>query len=669
MRIVPKLSRRWEILLDSVLVFLLSAVVIRPLFKAGYFDKWGSIEGAIVADARFLIDHWWHPQWQPLWYAGTRFDYVYPPAVRYGTAILAMLTGFAPVRAYHIYLAFFYCVGMAGVYLLVRVATASRGMSWLCAAATALMSPSFLFLTPLRHDAWMLMPERLGVLAKYGEGPHMTALALIPFALAAAWLALERWRPAMIAVAALCAAAVVANDLYGAVALAMFYAILVWSFWITRQDKRIAWPAVMIPVLTAGLTALWLAPSYFTVTAENLRYLSEHGTTWSIWIALALAIVFALATDRFARGKTDRTWVVFATGCAIFFSLNVLGNYYFSFRIYGEPLNMAAELDLVYILFAATILRWLWSRTSRAPRVAAAVIAAAAFATTLVYLRHAWQMFPLGRSYQSRVEYRISDWLAKNMPDARTAESGSVRLWLDVWHDLPQLGGGSDLGLMNIAPQFAHWELLLGPKPEASILWMQCLGVDAIYVSDKSSEEMYKEIRYPQKFEGSLPVVFDDHAGNRIYQVPRRYPARARVVETARLNALQIPRSGEDVRNLRAYADVVEKGPDSPVTVVRPAADSMEVRAKLAAGESIVVQESYDPAWHAWSDGREMPIRKDVMNFMVVDAPPGDRDVRFVFAAAFEDQAGRGVSVIALLVVIGLGVGGRRKAAPPETRT
>ena len=147
--------------------------------------------------------HWPHPQWQPLWYTGTRFDYIYPPALRYGTALTSMLTGMWPVKAYHFYISFFYCIGIAGVYLLVRIGTKSRGMAWLSALATALMSPSFLFLTAIRNDSWMLLPARLGVMAKYGEGPHMTALALIPIALTFSWLAFENYRPAAIAMAGL----------------------------------------------------------------------------------------------------------------------------------------------------------------------------------------------------------------------------------------------------------------------------------------------------------------------------------------------------------------------------------------------------------------------------------------------------------------------------------
>ena len=85
------------------------------------------LKSTFIAEARFLIDDWPHPQWQPLWHAGTRFDYLYRPALPYGTVVISMATGYEPAKAYHAYTALFYCVGIAGVYLLVRIGMGSRG--------------------------------------------------------------------------------------------------------------------------------------------------------------------------------------------------------------------------------------------------------------------------------------------------------------------------------------------------------------------------------------------------------------------------------------------------------------------------------------------------------------------------------------------------------------
>jgi len=160
---------------------------------------------------------------------------------------------------------------------------------------------------------------------------------------------------------------------------------------------------------------------------------------------------------------------------------------------------------------------------------------------------------------------------------------------------------------------------------------------------------------------GVLPVLYDDHQGNVIYRVPRRWPARARVVETARLNVLKRPRFNDDVEYLQAYEDVIEKGPDSPAVLTRDGPDAMRVRARLAPGQSIVVQESYDPAWHAWSGGRPLAVRKDAMGFMGIDAPPGEQEIALAFVTPLENHLGRVLSVMAILVVIALSAAGIRE--------
>lgn len=661
MRTPFKLSRRREILLDFFLVFLFTAVLIKPYFKAKYTDKWSSIESTFIADARFLSAHWPHPQWQPLWYAGTRFDYIYPPALRYGTAAISKVTGFWPVKAYHFYVATLYCLGIAGVYLLLRIGMGSRGAAFLGAAMTATMSPIFLFMPRFRGDAWMWQPQRLGVLVKYGEGPHMSALALIPIALAFTWIALDARKLWAVGAAALVTAGVVSNNFYGAVALASFYPVLVWAFWITRQDKRIVMPAIAIPLLGYGLTAFWLVPSYFKVTAENMKYVSEHGTTWSIWVAVAVAVAFAVATDKLARGKAERTWEVFVAGSVVFYTLNVLGNHYFNFRISGEPMRLLPELDMIYIIAAVLLLRLMWLQPGKPWRIAAAAIVVLAFATTAGYIRHAWHMFPLSE-YQDRVEYKLTEWIGQNLPDQRMLASGSVRFWYDAWRDLPQLGGGSDQGVLNGKVEQAQWEINLGEKGAPSILWMQDLGVDTVFVSDEKSQEVYKDFMHPRKFEGALPVIFDDHAGNRIYRIPRRYMARARVVDTAKLNALKPPRYNDDVEYLQAYSDVMEKGPDSPVILSRLSTDAIRLRAHVEAGQSVVVQESYDPAWQAMSDGKPLGIHADVLGMMAIDAPPGDRQIELAFVTPTENVVGRLVAALTLLAVLALlGLGALRE--------
>src|SRR5450759_5263451 len=88
-------------LIDSALVFLFTCALIYPLFSLEYLDNWASIESTFISDARVLREHLPHPSWLPLWYCGTRFDYVYPPALQYGTALISLGFGVSTARAYH----------------------------------------------------------------------------------------------------------------------------------------------------------------------------------------------------------------------------------------------------------------------------------------------------------------------------------------------------------------------------------------------------------------------------------------------------------------------------------------------------------------------------------------------------------------------------------------
>ena len=660
-----KAHRTWPgVLTDSSVIFLLAAALIRPLFKIQYTALWYSIESTFIADGRFLSDHWPHPLWQPLWYCGTRFDYIYPPALRYGTAALSKAFSILPVRAYHLYIAFFYCLGIAAVYLFVRLAAKSRGAAWLAAMMTLLLSPSFLFLKDLRLDAWHLVPVRLGVLVRYGEGPHISALSLLPFALITGFLAIQSWRPALFALAALFSALVVSNNFYGATAMAVFFPILVWSVWVTHLDNWVWLRAAGIAALAYGLTAFWLVPSYLQVTTRNMQYVSRPGNVWSLWVALAVAITFGMLSLRFARGRREAAYQLFVCGSAMALALVVLGEHFFNFRLIGEAHRLAPEFDLAMTMFLVECVRYLWNSNftrlhgsfSRVPwpRFAVVVMVAASFVPSIDYLRHAREIFVRDPDYRERIEYRLTDWIGRNLPGARAFAVGSIRFWYDTWGDLAQMDGGSQQGLINdLIPQ-ANFFITSGQDAPAAVAWMQAFGVDAVIVTDKRSQEVYHDFVNPRKFDGVLPEIYNDHQGNIIYKIPRRYPGLARVVETRQFWSFKPIRSVLELDRLRAYVDAVENGPDSIGSSKWDGTDAMVLHANLKPAQSILVQETYDPNWKAYSDGRALPVHLDPVGFMWIEVPPGEREVRLQFETPLENRVGRIVSLASAVIVIWL---------------
>src|SRR5271168_1932023 len=210
---------RWSWWLDAAAVFALAAILVLPLFRLEYLKNWPSIEGAFVADGHALMENWPHHLWQPLWYCGTRADYVYPPVLRLGVACFSWLLHASFAHAYHILTALFYSLGIAAVYLFVRSGTGSRRAGWLAAGGVALISPCYLLVPEFRSRT----PWRLHVLMAFGEGPHISSLSMLPLVWLGAWKLFRDGGLRWLFFGAGAAALVVGINFYGATALAITF--------------------------------------------------------------------------------------------------------------------------------------------------------------------------------------------------------------------------------------------------------------------------------------------------------------------------------------------------------------------------------------------------------------------------------------------------------------
>jgi uncharacterized membrane protein YfhO len=64
----------------------------------------------------------------------------------------------------------------------------------------------------------------------------------------------------------------------------------------------------------------------------------------------------------------------------------------------------------------------------------------------------------------------------------------------------------------------------------------------------------------------------------------------------------------------------------------------------------VLVQETWDPAWHAYENGREMRVEnEETMGFMLIDLPEGDQTVQVRFETPLENRIG-----VILLFLTGL---------------
>ena len=638
--------RSW--LVDFALLFLFTAILIRPYWKLKYTDNWASIESTFIADARMLRDHWPRPLWQPFWYVGTRFDYVYPPALRYGTAAISKYASLDPAQAYHIYTGFFYCLGIGGVYLLARLGFAHRGIAIAAAIAAAIVSPGYLVLPDIAKDMFHTGPTRLNVLVRYGEGPHMTAFACIPFALAFTWLALRRRSISWAIGAGIAATLVVSNNFYGATALAIFFPLLVWAIWVTDKQWRHFAYAAVVPLVAYGLSAFWLTPSYLQITLRNMQFVSSTGNLWSNWLGLLVLLAFLSFSNRLFQGKPGQTWNLFLFGSALFFTLNILGNYWFNFRVIGEPMRLVPELDLIWIYVALIPILWLWHKGRLGQGLAVAVAIGVA-GVHYNYIRHHRAIFPLGTDYKQTVYWRTPEWIAQNHPNARTYVTGAVRFWYNTWHDLYQLGGSSEQGLQNTMVMPSQWEIVMGPGPKLAVAWLQVMGVDLVAVHGANSDEWYKDFLYPKKFDGVLKEVYSFEWDNHIYQFPRRYRSMARIVDRTALAALPKIQDQIDIGSLEKYVAVYENGPEAPTATQWQGTDRMHFQGTTAANQSVILQTSYDPAWRAESNLGRLPVAQDQLGFVRIETPAGVTQIDLIFDKPLEKTLGELLFVLTLL--------------------
>lgn len=648
-----------QILLDCALLFLLTAVLIAPLFRVEYLDNWGSTDGALITNARYVQEHFPHPKWQALWYGGARFDHLQSPATVFGTAILSKFLRVVPAHGYHILIGVFYCLGVAGVYFMVRVWSQRRLTGWIAAGAYAILSPVFVIFPAYLNDSLLGMPLRLNYMLKWGDGPHISALSIIPFALGWLWIALRHHSTAALLACSAASALVVSTSVYGGAALLVLAAIGIWAIALDQPDGSILGRCGLITVCTYGLCAWWLTPSFLLRNLANLRLITPPGNVGSRWLGIAILVVMLVVLGRFCGRLSGRAWPIFLGTAIVLFLISTVGAKSFGFRIVGEPMRFLPELDLLLILPLAEAIRLIASIRRR--------FAVAAVLLTLCilpgYLTEPWSVYSVESNVAGRVEYRLSEWIAQNLPGSRVFTSGSMRVWSAAWRDTAEITGGSDQGSPHRLRALEQWQVNVGDDIDREIDWLIASGTDAVIAHEDPSQEPLRQVPKPRKFVGRLPVIYDQ-GGDMVYRVPRRFPGLARVVNEIRMESLApIPWANDNATQLRAYAAAAEESA-TQVGYQRVSNDEMRLRARTAPGESVLVQETWDAGWTAYEGSAKLPVVKDVLHFMRIQLPPGDHDIRLVYEWPAESRIGQGVTLLSAVGWLGLAVKKLRRSRP-----
>ena len=328
------------------------------------------------------------------------------------------------------------------------------------------------------------------------------------------------------------------------------------------------------------------------------------------------------------------------------------------------------EIGITLLLGAAIAYSLAALRRFPAARVAVlALLAAGALWQGYRYHRYVRGLTPPFDITQTE-EFRVSRWLADNLPGQRVFAAGSTSFWMNAWSDQPQVTGCCLPGLPNPMSWIVGYIIpsddgAAGHEAEYALLWLRAYGAQAVKVGGPATRDAYHDWKNPKKFDGVLPRIWQE-GDDRIYRIPSRSDSLAHVVRRAELVS-RAPVTGIDVDPLRVFVAALEDPAHSPATWKWLDRHHASVTADLNPGDVISVQQTFVPGWHASFDGRPAEIRRDPLGLIVIDP---HRSGRLVLDLVYDGGVERQVLLMAcaacwLTLLVTVAVSFARRARTP----
>lgn len=485
----------------------------------------------------------------------------------------------------------------------------------------------------------------------YGEAPHIASLTLLPAALLAWDLAIERRRAPYVLLAAVAIAATVLTSWLGAFALALMIVAHVFS----RPMKRRDWIfAVLIAAASYALAMPWAPPSTIAATQFNSKTLGgdfrETYLALPVWALLALIATAALSriTRNLDRGLR------FAILFTVLVASVVVAWTWFGIAVTPQPIRYHLELEMALsMLVAVAAKRWLRPRPAA---IAIGLLCLALIPAVRASRRYARALIQPVDITQT-AEWKNAQWLNRQWTGERVMMPGSTSFWLTAFSDVPQLNGGTEQGVVDYMARVAAYGIYYGVpysgghNGEFSILWLKALGAQAVGVSGPSSGEFYKPFLDPRQFEGLLEPIYRE-GGDTIYRVGVAHASLARIVPRSSL-VTRTPKNGVDVEPLRPYVAALDD-PAMPLAEFRwTSMHSARIAADLQSDQVISVQIAWHRGWRASANGRAVPIHQDAIGLIVLDPGPGRHDIETIFDGGIEMRAASVFSAMAAVMLAG----------------
>jgi hypothetical protein len=631
----------------ALALFALNAFIALGLFHTDYTRQMGSIEAAYIGLARYIAAHLGQLSWFPLWYGGIPFADTYPPLLHMVCGLVVAATGASPGLVHHFVTATVYALGPVTLFWMAWRLSSNRSAALLAGVGYSLISPACLLVKEVRFDAggW-IAGRRLDTLIVYGEGPHLTAMCLLPLAIGLLHVALTKRRAWYYVLAALAIAAVPLSNWLGAMALAF----CITAYLLSGFHRR--WPSAWLRTAGLGIYAYalalpWMSPAVIAVIRANAPRVAnnfESDTMQRIYFAAA-AVAFLLLAWAMARiGLAPATR--FALLISLLFGVTALGRYWFRLSLVPQPERYHLEMDMAFWLAFAFLA---WPFLARIPRRGAGALgAAAALACIPVIIHQVRAARDWGRpiDIHTTIEYKTAKWLDAHMPGQRVFAPGTIGFWLNAFSDAPELAGGFDNGIVNPFVPHVIYQVYAGDKQQIAVDFLKAYGCDAIVGGGKDSGEVYHPYAHPDKFAGLQELRRE--GGDVIYDVARGSRGLAHAMRLT--DQVQLTPVAYDTTAIQPYLAALEN-PSYPAADFRwRAPGDAVITANLKPDHILSVQTTWDKGWKAYVGGRRVHAWGDKLGQVVVEPRcDGPCTVELKFDGGTEGIYARAIHRLALV--------------------
>jgi hypothetical protein len=661
-----------------------SVYVCREAFIREATGKFASMHGEWIGLARLAGLHWLVPRWWPYWGGGAPIEYAYAPLIPFSIAALSRVLHCSPALAIDILFGLVYCLAPLALYLAIWRVTKAPGASFLAAIVYA-FAPVAGFIDANRAGglAWFVTTLRSYRLFEWDDLPHQTALLLFPLlvwllarALSGGKLLDYFWTGAVTAlmmlasmfgfVLAALAAVTVPLAIGGAGAPAGGRPL-------GRPAPRDFWRAALVFVTAYLIVCPWAPPSLLRTISTVASIDGESDWSWRGIAAFAIILAASLAVWLLTRRCVFwpvRWAAIFACPMIL---IPVL-DHYFSLHFIPQPKRYMVEMELALVLALASLAWLLVRRVPPRVRILLAIPVLIFCERQIVAQRRFFKLMARPVNVTQSLEYRAAKWVDANMPGRRVFMPGSMATSFNAFSNSPQITGQSYSTAPNRAQQIAQYTIFSGQgagerDAPASILWLKAFGVSAIAVPGPHSPEYWRPFANPRKFEGRLPVLWRED-DTTIYRVPLVSESLAHIVNAGDI-VRRPPIHGLDIAELERYVGALDR-PPAPASFAWRDANHAVVRARLAPGQLVSVQVTYDRGWQASVNGSRRTIEKDGIGLIAVHPDcTGDCEIALTYDGGLEAKLCWAASIGTLLLVISsLWITGRRSipTAPPRRR-